>query len=104
MTGLAGYFPASSMSMFSTGMGIAGVIMNGTRAMALAAFPDTKAGYIYGILVHYSVAGLFIFSCVVIHFKFVKMPYAKAKIGIEKNKNYHAFMGVAIPDEEEGIL
>lgn len=82
--GLAGYFPPIYMSDQNTGTGIGGIIPNLLRILIIVFIPsdhDQTDGK--GILIYYGVAGLFILTCIAIHYKFITSEYAFKKIGID---------------------
>lgn len=73
--GLAANFPFSNMSSLISGYGLAGIIMNIIMAICLGIFgPD---GGVKSIATYFSCAVGITLLCIVMHYKFVKTPYAQ---------------------------
>jgi len=80
VSGFASSFPFKYTSYFLMGTGLAGVVMNILRALAIVSFSNMKGGPLIEIIVYFGAAGLILIGCVLIHPVFIKSAFCKAHI------------------------
>jgi len=94
VVGLAGYFPPECMARFATGNGIAGLILNGLRALCLLYFPDTKLGNFIGVIIYYGAVGIMMAICLIWYYRFINSDYASKRIIAQKNQSVDDYQNI----------
>lgn len=81
ISGFASKFPGKFTSYFLMGGGLAGLTMNGLRAIAILSFSNVRGGDLIEILVYFGVAGVFLIICMIIHPLFTKSYFCRYYLG-----------------------
>ena len=67
VSGFASMFPFKYTSYFLMGTGLAGLVMNALRALAIVGFSNVTGGALIEIVVYFGMAGLILIACLLLH-------------------------------------
>jgi equilibrative nucleoside transporter 1/2/3 len=101
VSGFASSFPFKYTSYFLMGTGIAGVVMNVLRALAIVSFSNMRGGPLIEIIVYFGAAGLILIGCVLIHPMFIKSAFCKAYTG--RNANVEPLMPNSAGSQDQTV-
>jgi len=81
------FFPGKYASIFLSGTGAAGLVMNALRSIAILLFSNGDGNTTNGQIVFYfGFASLIMIGCMIIHMIFIKTEFYTSKAGLEDQK------------------